>query len=121
MGKILIADDSPTDVKYIQGVLSETNHSISVAIDGEEAEKMIRSEPFDLVILDVVMPKKNGFQVCRDIKKDEQLKNIPVIMLTSKAGESDKLWAEKQGADAYLVKPFDPLDLLLSVRKHLGK
>ncbi len=121
MAKILIAEDSATDIEYIKSVLGKTGHELSVATDGEEAEKKIRSEAFDLLILDVVMPKKNGFQVCRDIKKDEKLKHIPVIMLTSKNQASDKLWAEKQGAEEYLTKPCEPIDLLLAVKKHLNR
>lgn len=120
MAKILVAEDSPTDIQYVKSVLASTGHNISVAMDGEEAERMIRSEPFDLIILDVVMPKKNGFQICRDIKKDEKLKKIPVVMLTSKNQASDKLWGQKQGADDYLTKPCDPKDLLLAVKKFLG-
>lgn len=121
MAKILIAEDSPTDIQYIKSILAETGHDLSVAMDGEEAEKMVKNEPFDLVILDVVMPKKNGFQVCREIKKDERLKSIPVIMLTSKGEPSDKFWGEKQGADEYLTKPCEPIDLLLAVKKHLTR
>ncbi|MEM4407089.1 MAG: response regulator [Candidatus Methanomethylicaceae archaeon] len=121
MSKILIAEDSPTDIQYIKSILADTGHDLSVAMDGEEAERMIKNEPFDLVILDVIMPKKNGFQVCREIKKDERLKGIPIIMLTSKDQPSDKLWGEKQGADEYLTKPCEPIDLLLAVKKHLTR
>lgn len=121
MAKILIAEDSPTDIQYIKSVLSNTGHTFAVAMDGEEAERMIRNEPFDLVILDVIMPKKNGFQLCREIKKDEKLKNIPIIMLTSKTQASDKLWGERQGADEYLTKPCEPADLLNAVKRHLRK
>lgn len=120
MSRILIAEDSATDIQFIKSVLSQTGHELVVATDGEEAERLVRSEPFDLVILDVVMPKKNGFQLCRDIKRDEKLKNIPVILLTSKDQPSDKLWGTKQGADEYLTKPCEPLELLLTVKKHLG-
>jgi len=121
MSRILIAEDSPTDIQYIRSILADTGHDLSVAMDGEEAERMVKNEPFDLVILDVVMPKKNGFQICREIKKDERLKSIPVIMLTSKDQPSDKLWGEKQGADEYLTKPCEPIDLLLAVKKHLTR
>jgi twitching motility two-component system response regulator PilH len=121
MAKILIAEDSPTDIQYLKTVLADTGHNLSIATDGEEAERMIKNEPFDLVILDVIMPKKNGFQICREIKKDEKLKNIPVIMLTSKIQESDRLWGEKQGADEYLRKPCEPIDLLLAIKRHLNK
>jgi twitching motility two-component system response regulator PilH len=79
----------------------------------------VKSEKIDLIILDVVMPKKNGFQVCRDIKSNDQYKNIPVIMVTSKDQESDKFWGMKQGADEYLIKPFKPEDLLKAVKKYI--
>lgn len=121
MGRILIADDSPTDTKFIESVLSVTGHTLSFAVDGEEAERLVRTEPFDLVILDVVMPKKNGFQLCRDIKKDEKLKKLPVIMLTSKNQQTDKMWGEKQGADEYLTKPCEPIDLLRAVKRWLSQ
>lgn len=121
MAKILIAEDSTTDIQYIKSVLADTGHNLVIATDGEEAEKMVKSERFDLIILDVVMPKKNGFQLCREIKKDEKLKNIPVILLTSKDQPSDKLWGEKQGADEYITKPCEPIVLLIAVKRHLGK
>ena len=88
-------------------------------MDGEAAEEKVKSEKIDLIILDVIMPKKNGFQVCRDIKTNDQFKNIPVIMVTSKDQESDKFWGMKQGADEYLTKPFKPEDLLKAVKKYI--
>ncbi len=121
MARILIADDSATDVRFIESVLAVTGHSLSTACDGEEAERLIRSNPYDLVILDVVMPKKNGFQLCRDIKRDEKLRNIPVIILSSKDQESDRLWGQKQGADEYLTKPPEPMELLRVVKKYLTR
>jgi DNA-binding response OmpR family regulator len=121
MAKILIVDDSPTDLQYLKSVLQPLGHSLSFAMDGEEGEGMIKAEPFDLVILDVVMPKKNGFQLCRDIKKNEALKHIPVLILTSKDQDSDKLWGEKQGADFYLKKSGDAMDLLVAIKKLLGR
>jgi twitching motility two-component system response regulator PilH len=122
MAKILIVDDSPTDVQYLKSVLQPLGHTLACAMDGEEGEKMIKAEPdYDLVILDVVMPKKNGFQLCRDIKKSETLKHIPVLILTSKDQDSDKLWGEKQGADFYLKKTGDAMDLLVAIKKLLAK
>lgn len=121
MARILIADDSPTEAKFIEFVLAPTAHALSFAADGEQAENLLRHEIFDLLILDVVMPKKNGFQLCREIKKDEHLRAIPVIILTSKNQESDKLWGTRQGADVYLTKPCEPLDLLHAVKKCLGQ
>ncbi len=119
MSKILIADDSLAELQIFQQALQPMGHTIVTVMDGEAAEAKLKSEKIDLIILDVIMPKKNGFQVCRDIKSSDQLKNIPVIMVTSKDQESDKFWGMKQGADEYLTKPFKPEDLLKAVRKYI--
>ena len=119
MSRILIADDSVTDLEYIKEILKETGHELITAMDGMEAEEKARTGDVDLIILDVIMPKKNGYQVCRDLKKDEKFKKIPIIMVTSKSQESDKFWGMRQGADEYITKHFEPIDLLLAVRKHL--
>ncbi len=119
MARILIADDSATELKYITKALEGIGHELITAIDGEEAEHKIRSEQIDLVVLDVIMPKKNGFQVCRDLKSDDTYKDIPVILLTSKKQESDIFWGKKQGADEYITKPFEPLELVTAIKKHL--
>lgn len=119
MAKILIADDSLAELHFFQATLQSTGHTIVTVMDGEAAEEKVKSEPIDLIILDVIMPKKNGFQVCRTIKSDDQYKNIPIIMVTSKDQESDKFWGMKQGADEYLTKPFNPEDLLKAVKKYI--
>ncbi len=119
MAKILIADDSVAELQILQQTLQSTGHSIITVLDGEAAEEKIKSEKIDLIILDVIMPKKNGFQVCRDIKSNDQYKKIPIIMVTSKDQESDKFWGMKQGADEYLTKPFKPEDLLKAVKKYI--
>ncbi len=119
MGKILVADDSLAELQIFQATLQPTGHTVVAVMDGEAAEAKVKSEKIDLIILDVIMPKKNGFQVCRDIKSNEQYKNIPIIMVTSKDQESDKFWGMKQGADEYLTKPFKPEDLLKAVKKYI--
>ena len=119
MAKILIADDSVAELQIFQQTLQPTGHTIVTALDGEVAEEKIKTEKIDLIILDVIMPKKNGFQVCRDIKSNDLYKKIPVIMVTSKDQESDKFWGMKQGADEYLTKPFKPEDLLRAVKKYI--
>lgn len=121
MTKVLIAEDSLTDAKYIESILSEQGYELVFARDGEETEELIKRNNFDLIILDVVMPKKNGFQVCREIKKNEKTKHIPVILVTSKREEADKYWGKMQGADEYVTKPFEPIDLLVAIRKCLKK
>ena len=119
MATILIADDSLAELQILQAALQPTGHAIITVMDGEAAEEKVKSDKIDLIILDVIMPKKNGFQVCRDIKSNDQYKNIPVIMVTSKDQESDKFWGMKQGADEYLTKPFKPEDLLKAVKKYI--
>jgi twitching motility two-component system response regulator PilH len=119
MAKILIADDSLAELQIFQATLQPTGHTLVAVMDGEAAEAKVKSEKIDLIILDVIMPKKNGFQVCRDIKSNDQYKNIPIIMVTSKDQESDKFWGMKQGADEYLTKPFKPEDLLKAVKKYI--
>jgi twitching motility two-component system response regulator PilH len=104
--KVMVVDDSPTDLKLMSAPFLSQAYDLVTATDGEEALKKAETEKPDLVILDVIMPKLNGFKVCRQIKSSAQLKNIKVILLTSKSQESDKFWGEKQGADAYMTKPF---------------
>ncbi len=119
MARILIAEDSITDLQFIKNALQETGYEILTASNGDEAEQKVRLEMVDLIILDVVMPKKNGFQVCRSLKRDEKYRHIPIILITSKTQDSDRFWGLKQGADEYVTKPFEPTDLLEAVKKHL--
>jgi twitching motility two-component system response regulator PilH len=121
MAKILVAEDSNTELQIIKEILKETNHDVITAGDGDEAEAKARAEAVDMIILDVIMPKKNGFQVCRDLRLDQKLKDTPIIMVTSKDQDADRAWGLKQGATEYIVKPFTPLDLLIAVKKHLKK
>ncbi|SRR5690554_4466503 len=120
MAKILVADDSKTELAFLVDILKGTGHEIVSVVDGTQAEQKAMSEPFDLIILDVIMPNKNGFQVCRSLKRAPETKDIPIILTTSKSGESDKFWGKKQGADEYIVKPYEPVDILLAVKKYVG-
>jgi twitching motility two-component system response regulator PilH len=100
-------------------VLTEAGHTITFAIDGEEALLRLKDDVFDIIILDVVMPRKNGYQLCREIKTTPQYKAVPVIMMTTKNQDADKFWGMRQGADEYLVKPCTEEALLEAVNKHL--
>jgi len=120
MYKILVVDDSITEREMMKKSLEEEGYSVTGAKDGEEALEILKKEKFDCILLDVIMPKKNGFQVCREIKKDEFTKDIPVILVTSKGQESDMFWGKKQGADDYIVKPFK-MEELISVVKRFVK
>ena len=119
MAKILIADDSATAAAVLEKALAPLGHTILLANDGEEAERTIQLEHPDLVILDIVMPKVNGFELCRLIRSNPDLARLKVIVVTSMDRESDRYWGMKQGADEYLTKPLDPEELVTKVRHHL--
>ena len=119
MASILLVEDSPT-VRYIVAKsLTSQGHEVITAGDGEEAVRMAQSKLPSLVILDVILPKLNGFQVCRVLKSSASTANIPVIMLTAKAKDTDRKWGIEQGADAYLIKPFKDQALFDVVNKFM--
>jgi twitching motility two-component system response regulator PilH len=113
--KILIVDDSPTERFYLTDILARAGYEVSTAVNGEEAIDKIRAERPQLILMDVVMPGANGFQVTRSIARDPELAAIPVIICSSKNQETDRIWGMRQGARDYLVKPVDPALLLASI------
>ena len=117
MKKILVVDDSMTMVRMIQSVLETSGYRAVGINDPNRIEETIDSERPNLILLDVVMPERNGFQICRSLKTSEVYMSIPVILVSSKSTSSDRYWAEQQGADGYVVKPFAPEDLLREVRR----
>lgn len=121
MSKILIVDDSPAEVRLMQSLLDRAGYS-SVAIhDSTRLEQMIDLERPSLILLDVVMPQRNGFQACRELKRNADYARIPVVLVTSKNSDSDKFWGKEQGADGYVVKPFSGEDLVSAVNRLIGK
>lgn len=116
---ILVVDDSPTEMRLVAGSLLRQGYRVLTARDGEEALEKIALERPRLVVLDVILPKKNGFQVCRTIKTTPDWQTVKVLLLTSKSQESDRFWGLKQGADDYMTKPFADVDLLASVARLL--
>jgi DNA-binding response OmpR family regulator len=117
--KILIVDDSLAEVRLMQAVLERAGYW-SVAInDPMQIEHTIDVERPSLILLDVVMPGRNGFQACRELKNRPEYSAIPVVLVTSKDTESDKFWARQQGADGYVVKPFSPEQLLVEVQRFI--
>ena len=121
MTKILIVDDSPAEIRLMQSVLDRAGYSSVAVHDPMRLEQVIDAEQPSLILLDVVMPQRNGFQACRDLKGKEAYKSIPVVMVTSKNTQSDKFWGKEQGADGYVVKPFSSDELLRTVRSLVGK
>lgn len=115
INKILIVDDSPTERLYLTDILVKNGFAVSTAVNGDEAIERIRAERPELILMDVVMPGTNGFQVTRAIARDPELAALPVIICSSKNQETDRIWGLRQGAKDYLVKPVDPERLLASI------
>jgi twitching motility two-component system response regulator PilH len=113
--KILIVDDSPTERYYLADILVRSGYTVTTADNGEEALAKIRVERPDLILMDVVMPGSNGFQITRAISKDPEMADIPVIICSSKNQETDRIWGMRQGAKDYFVKPVDPAALLARI------
>jgi CheY-like chemotaxis protein len=120
MSKIVVVDDSYADLQLIEGCLKAANHTVVSFLNAEKLEEKVVSEKPDLIVLDVVMPGRNGFQACRDLKNDDRCKNIPIILCTSKVNESDKFWGQQQGANAHVSKPFKNEELLAAVKRVLA-
>jgi twitching motility two-component system response regulator PilH len=120
MANILVVDDSITISKYIEMVLTAEGHNLTFAVDGVDAESKLKQDRFDLIITDVVMPRKNGFQLCRELKNNIQYKDIPIIMLTTKSLDVDKFWGLRQGANEYLLKPCKSDALIGAVNKYVN-
>ena len=120
MTHILIIDDSPTEVHVLKNMLLNNDIEVSVAKNGEEGiEKAIEIKP-DCILMDVVMPGKNGFQATRDLSRNPATSTIPVIIITTKDQETDKIWGMRQGAKDYIVKPAVEQDLIERINKVLG-
>ncbi len=120
MNRVLIVDDSPTVREMVADQLRKSGFEVIEAVDGEEAVEKIKAAIPDLVVTDLIMPRKNGYELCRWIKNDPTTKHIPVVLCTSKSEEFDVYWGMKQGADAYITKPYHPPDLVNAVKKLLG-
>src|SRR5262249_42742723 len=112
MSTILVIEDSPTVLTMASSILSSAGHQVMTATDGEQAVQRALDARPDLVLLDVILPGYNGFQVCRVLKANPATADIPVIMLTSKDTDRDREWGIAQGAQDYIVKPFKPETLL---------
>ena len=119
MSTILVVDDSPTALKLVSKALATAGHHIIMASNGEEAVAKATDAHPDLVVLDVIMPHKNGYQVCRQLKNDPKTHDIKIILFTIQNQQADYLWGMHQGADAYLAKPFHEAELLATVAQFL--
>jgi CheY-like chemotaxis protein len=104
---ILVVDDSPVVVEAVRDALDKDGFTVLTAGDGIEALDLVRANHVDLILLDIDMPRMNGYQLCKLLKRDKKLKDIPVVMLTAKSSDTDKQWGVKAGTNEYLTKPFN--------------
>jgi twitching motility two-component system response regulator PilH len=121
MSTVLIVDDSQTLRQMLSEILQSSGLVVVEAINGVEAKEKIQNKAPDLVITDLIMPLMNGYELCRWIKTEPTTQGIPVLMCSTKSEEFDRYWGMKQGADAYITKPFHPKDLVTAVRQLLAK
>jgi len=121
MTKVLIVDDSQTLRQMLSDLLQGSGMQVVEAINGVEAKGKILDQLPDLVITDLIMPEMNGYELCRWIKNDPATKTIPVMICSTKSEEFDRYWGMKQGADAYITKPFHPTELLKTVKRLLRR
>ncbi|HLR87518.1 MAG TPA: response regulator [Wenzhouxiangella sp.] len=120
MAKILIVDDSETHLYTIQKIVEGAGHEVITASNGEEGIEQANAHVPDLILMDIVMPGINGFKATRQISKNEATANIPVIFVTTKDQETDRIWGMRQGATAYVTKPVDKKVLLKAINSALG-
>lgn len=119
MAKILAVDDERHIARLVQVNLERQGHQVTLAYDGEEALQKVAQEKFDLIVCDVMMPRKDGFQVLNELKANPETAEIPVIMLTAKAQDADVFRGWSSGVDCYLTKPFNPQELVNFVQRVL--
>lgn len=113
---VLIVDDSRTELMFLTDVLQRHDFSVRTAQNADEAFKRLAEELPDLILMDVVMPGQNGFQLTRSISRTPAYSAIPIILCTSKSLETDRVWGMRQGAKDYITKPVDPVELISKIR-----
>ena len=116
ISKILVVDDSKTELHLLSEMLGKRGFQVRTAENGDEAMRRLGEDKPDLILMDVVMPGQNGFQLTRAITRDPRFADVPVIMCTSKNQETDKVWGMRQGARDYVVKPVDADELMAKIR-----
>ena len=116
VNKILVVDDSKTELHHMTELLLKRGYSVRTAESGDEALKRLAEDKPDLILMDVVMPGQNGFQLTRTITRDPRYAGLPVIMCTSKNQETDKVWGMRQGARDYITKPVDATELMAKIK-----
>ena len=116
---IMIVEDSQTDMRIAETVCSDNGYNTVTVTEGDKVLSTAIEKKPDLILLDVILPNKNGFQVCRQLKTNEETKDIKIVIVSSKDQPSDKFWGKKQGADDYVTKPYEESELLAAIEKNL--
>jgi twitching motility two-component system response regulator PilH len=116
LGTILVVEDSPSELELISHFLHESGYKVIKATGAREALEKLELEKPDAIITDVVMPGMSGFELCRSLKKNPATQKVPIVICSSKNQEIDRLWAMRQGADAYLTKPYTRVELLRAIK-----
>jgi twitching motility two-component system response regulator PilH len=116
--KILLVDDSPAHLKDLENAVASVDAHIVTATSGKEAVAKAKSEKPDIIFMDIVMSDLDGFGACREIKQDAETSAIPVVFVSTKNNRADKLWADKQGAEDLITKPFQPEQLIAHIERH---
>ena len=119
MARILIVDDSPSQLVGLKRIVEKMGHQVITAEDGSAGVEVAKREVPDLILMDVVMPNLNGFQATRTISKDPDTQHIPVVLVTTKDQETDKVWGLRQGAKAYVTKPIKEDELVTTLKELL--
>lgn len=116
MARIMVVDDSPADLKHLADILKKGGHEVIEIRSGQDAITSAKSMKPDAIVMDVVMPGVSGFQATRSISKDEATAKIPILVVSAKNQETDRVWALRQGAREYIVKPVKEADLLAKIK-----
>jgi len=119
MAKVMVVDDAHVELQVMEAILRSAGHDVLTYLDGDQLEEKIVRERPDVVLLDIVMPRRNGFEVLRSLRKDARTRETRVVFVSSKNQQSDRVWGMRQGADEYLPKPFTPEQLVTIVRRFL--
>ena len=114
--KILVIDDSKTELHFMNDLLGKRGYAVRTAENGEDAMRRLGEDKPDLILMDVVMPGQNGFQLTRSISRDPRYADVPIIMCTSKNQETDRVWGMRQGARDYITKPVDQAELMGKIK-----
>lgn len=120
MAKVMLVDDAYSELKMMESILRSAGHQVVSYKDGDQLEEKMMVERPDVLLLDIVMPNRNGYEILRSLKRDERTKHTPVVLVSSKTQESDVVWGKRQGADEYLPKPFTPEELIKIVGRFTG-